>query len=120
MLSENSGFQSLMKGIICLGMYYNATKDYYKSIGKSQFGQGFRDQARCQALLNMGYETVITLNNGEFTKSKVGEHIRANFNSRRSVQKEIESLYPLGFIVSAIVLDFFYSPVYIILQLLKF
>ena len=31
-----------------------------------------------------------------------------------SVKKEIESLYPLGLIVSAIVLDFFYSPVYVL------
>jgi hypothetical protein len=112
---DTSGFHSLMKGIICFGMYYNATKDYFRSIGKSRFGQGFRDQARCQALINMGYETVITLNNGEFTQSKVGEHIKANFNYRKSVQKEIDSLYPLGLVVSAIVLDYFYSPVYIIL-----
>ena len=110
--SINDSASILLRGIICLGMYYNSLKDYTTArIGKSKYGQGFRDQGRCKELLKMGYKTVISLNDGEFTESKAGEHIRANFNYSRSIKREIEALYPLGLIVSAVVLDFYYTPV---------
>jgi hypothetical protein len=114
---SNTSSQKLLRGIICLGMYYNGNKDI-KSIlrnsdsTKAKSHKLFLDWIRYNQLLKMGYHTVISLNDGKFTESKVGKHIRANFNFSSSIKKEIDALYPLGLVVSAIVLDFCYSPVF--------
>lgn len=108
---SNNAAKVFLGAILCLGMYYNSIRDYLTKKGKASFGQSYRDQTRCKQLLKMGFGKVISLNDGEFVKSVLDEHIRANFNKSKSLKKAFDDMYPQGIVFAVIVLDFFMSPV---------
>ena len=93
------------KNVLLLGMVFSA-----EFVPKR--GQEYRDRVRCDALERSGYD-VRTLDN-KHSDIMLEKHCNANFSDTRRMMKSIELKWPVREF-SHVILDYFMSPVRILL-----
>jgi len=98
--------------ILVLGM---TNGDYDSNIYSQyaiDFGQEFRDFIRIASLVDLGY-TVFSMDDKHPTIW--GKHCNANFNDFRRMFIKMKTAYPINLKATFILLDYFFSPVTILI-----
>jgi len=109
-LNINEQNNILLLGIVYSNNEYNILE---------QYGQEYRDLVRCEALTALGYK-VFTLDDKH--GPVLGKHCNANFNDFRRMLKSFEDqgAYRLDLRAKFIILDYFFSPVFITFNIFIF
>jgi len=99
--------------ILVLGMINDDYDDYniYNRYSVD-FGQEYRDYIRILSLVDLGFK-VFSMDDKH--KSILGKHCNANFNDSRRMFIKMKTIYPFNLKANFILLDYFFSPVSILL-----
>lgn len=101
------------KIILVLGMINGDYDDYniYNQYS-IDFGQEYRDYIRILSLVDLGF-TVFSMDDKH--EPILGKHCNANFNDSRRMFIKMKTIYPINLKANFILLDYFFSPVSILL-----